>query len=73
MGFKRMTTAIPVQCSTNIELSSRLGAGHFMNSYYTHRGDEMKVNIIMKIPVQVFKDVSVSTKLFVMFLFEHCI
>ena len=27
-----------------IELSSQLGAGHFLNSYYTRRGDEMKVN-----------------------------
>ena len=28
-----------------IELSSQLWAGHFVNSYYTRRGDEMKVNI----------------------------
>ena len=40
-----MTSAIPVQRSTNNELSSQLGAGHSVSSIYTHLGDEMIVNI----------------------------
>ena len=31
-GFKPMTSAIPMQCSTITELTNQLGAGHYVGS-----------------------------------------
>ena len=56
-GFEPMTSAIPVQRSTNNELSSQLGAGHSVSSIYTRLGDEMIVNIYSLSNKNVFDDI----------------
>ena len=41
-GFEPMTSAIPVQCSTNWAIKP---TGHCVNALYTRWGEEMKVTI----------------------------